>query len=64
MLPSEFDFGLVKVRPNKIEFLIFFQIFMIWFGRIELATDPNKPLDSMDLSALFLTRVRLGQPES
>ncbi len=26
-----------KVRLNEIEFLIFFQIFMIPFGRIELA---------------------------
>jgi len=33
--------------PNEIEFLIFFQIFII---RIELATYPNKPLDSMDFN--------------
>jgi len=37
-----------KVRQNEIELLIFFQIFMIRFGRIELAIDSNKALDSKD----------------
>ena len=37
---------------------------MIQFGRIELATYPNKPLDSMDFNEKkLLTRVRLGRTD-
>jgi len=43
-------------------FLIFFQIFMIRFGRIELVIYPNKALDSMQKR--LLTRVRFGRTES
>ena len=42
-----------KCRKRSAErilnfFFIYFQIFIIRFGRIELSTYQNKPLDSMD----------------
>jgi hypothetical protein len=59
-------FGSVrKVRQNEIEYFIFFQIFMIRFGRIELAIYLNKALDSIDsMQKRLLTRVQLGRTES
>jgi len=40
-----------KIRSNEIDFFSIFQIFMIRFGRIELASYPNKSLDSMVFNA-------------
>jgi len=46
-------------------YLIFFQIFMIRFGRIELAIYSNKALDSIDsMQKRLLIRVRFGQTKS
>ena len=53
-----------SVKRNRIfnSFLIFFQIFMIRFGRIELASLPKKALDSIDsMQKKLLTRVRFGR---
>jgi hypothetical protein len=56
-----------SAKRNRIFnfFLIFFQIFMIRFGRIELAIYLNKALDSIDsMQKRLLTRVRFGRTES
>jgi hypothetical protein len=56
-----------SAKRNRIFnfFLIFFQIFMIRFGRIELAIYPNKALNSIDsMQKRLLTRVRFGRTES
>ena len=50
-LKTRFD-SVQKAQPNlNFSILFFFQIFMIRFERIELATYPNKPLDSMDFNS-------------
>jgi hypothetical protein len=41
-----------KAKSNFQYFFNFFQIFMIWFGQIELAFYPNKALDSMQKKLL------------
>jgi hypothetical protein len=41
-------------------FLIYFQIFMIRFGRIDAVTYPNKPL-WISMQNRLLNRVRFGQ---
>jgi len=59
-------FRFTSIRFKKIGisnfFLTFFQIFMIRFGRIELAVYPNKALDWMQKRLLFW--VRFGRTES
>jgi hypothetical protein len=46
-----------KFLPNEFRifnfFLIFFQIFMIRFGPIELAIYPNEAFDSIDKKSLI-----------